>query len=155
ASPAFHGSPASSRCSEADDKLPRVSVGQSGRDMIDSHQHFWWIGRHAYSWSAAVGDRLARDFTPDDLRPELAPCGITGSVLVQVLPQLEETEEFLDLCRTIDFVRGVVGWVPLADPEAAARALTSLRARGPLLGVRHLISYEPDPGWLVQEPVVQ
>ena len=41
--------------------------------MIDAHHHFWWTGRHAYSWPDQVGDRFARDFTPDDLRPELAP----------------------------------------------------------------------------------
>jgi predicted TIM-barrel fold metal-dependent hydrolase len=40
--------------------------------MIDAHHHFWWTGRHAYSWPEQVGDRFARDFTPDDLRPELA-----------------------------------------------------------------------------------
>ncbi|TMK12814.1 MAG: amidohydrolase, partial [Alphaproteobacteria bacterium] len=40
-------------------------------DMIDSHHHFWWTGRHTYTWPERVGDRFAHDFTPDDLRPEL------------------------------------------------------------------------------------
>ena len=53
--------------------------------MIDSHHHFWWTGRHSYTWPAQAGDRLARDYTPDDLRPELARCGIDGTVLIQVL----------------------------------------------------------------------
>src|SRR5207302_8195792 len=52
--------------------------------MIDAHHHFWWTGRHTYTWPEQVGDRFARDFTPDDLRPELARCGIKGTVLVQV-----------------------------------------------------------------------
>ena len=39
--------------------------------MIDSHHHFWWAGRHSYHWPDLVGDRFARDFTPDDLRLQL------------------------------------------------------------------------------------
>jgi L-fuconolactonase len=126
------------------------------RQMIDSHHHFWWTGRHTYTWPAAAGDRLARDFTPEDLRPELARCGVQGTVLIQVLHQVAgETEEFLDLSREVDFVRGVVGWLPLIDPDATAQALERLRGRGKLVGVRHLISNEPDPRWLLQETVIE
>jgi L-fucono-1,5-lactonase len=125
--------------------------------MIDSHHHFWWTGRHTYTWPDAARDSFARDFTPEDLRPELARCGVKGTVLVQVLHQVGgETEECLDLCEQVDFVRGVVGWLPLADPDATARELQRLRSRGgKLVGVRHLISYEPDPGWLLQERVIE
>ena len=126
------------------------------RPMIDSHHHFWWIARHAYAWPAAAGDRLARDFTPEDLRAELARCGIEGTVLVQVLHETDgETAEFLDISREVDFVRGVVGWLPLLDPDATAQALERLRRRGRLVGVRHLISNEPDPRWLLQAQVVE
>ena len=125
--------------------------------MIDAHHHFWWSGRHAYTWPAQVGDRFARDFTPDDLRPELDRCGVKGTVLIQVLNQVgSETEECLDLCRDVDFVLGVVGWLPLADPGATAQGIERLRARGgKLVGVRHLISNEPDPRWLLQPGVVE
>jgi len=124
--------------------------------MIDAHHHFWWIGRHTYIWPPAVGDRFARDFTPDDLRPELERCGVQGTVLVQVLHEVGgETEECLDVSRQVDFVRGVVGWLPLADPVGTARALERLRGRGKLVGVRHLISNEPDPRWLLQDSVIE
>jgi L-fuconolactonase len=125
--------------------------------MIDAHHHFWWHERHAYTWPKEVGDRFARDFTPDDLRPELDRCGIKGTVLVQVLHQVGgETEECLDLSQKVGFVRGVVGWLPLADPGATAQAIVRLRSRGgKLVGVRHLISNEPDPGWLLQPGVVE
>ena len=124
--------------------------------MIDAHHHFWWTGRHRYTWPGQVGDRFARDFTPKDLRPELSRCGIKGTVLIQVLHQVGgETEECLDLCKDVNFVRGVVGWLPLADPAATAHELGRLRSRGKLVGVRHLISNEPDPRWLLQDRVVE
>ena len=127
------------------------------QDMIDAHHHFWWSGRHAYTWPDPVGDRFARDFTPDDLRPELARAGVKGTVLIQVLHQVGgETEEGLDLNKEIDFVRGVVGWLPLADPDATSRAIERLKARGgKLVGVRHLISNEPDPRWMLQDGVLE
>jgi L-fuconolactonase len=140
-------------CAECLDK-PAISA--CTKTVIDSHHHFWWTGRHTYTWPAAVGDRLARDFTPENLRPELDRCGIKGTVLVQVLHQVGgETEEALDLCREVNFVRGVVGWLPLVDPDATSDALRRLRSCGKLVGVRHLISNEPDPRWLLQESVVE
>ena len=76
-------------------------------------------------------------------------------MLIQVLHQVGgETEECLDICTEVDFVRGVVGWLPLADPDATAQALDRLRQRGKLVGVRHLISNEPDPRWLLQDAVL-
>ena len=51
-------------------------------------------------------------------------------MLVQVLHQVGgETEECLDICREVDFVRGVVGWLPLADPDATGKAIERLRGR--------------------------
>jgi L-fuconolactonase len=121
---------------------------------IDSHHHVWWIRKHAYHWPPQGRELLNRDFTPDDLKVELDACGIDGSVLVQVL-QLDETREFLELQRRHDFIRGVVGWVPLADPKATAQALEELPSRGKLVGVRHLVFNEPDPNWLVQPAVLE
>jgi L-fuconolactonase len=122
--------------------------------VIDSHHHFWWTAKHSYHWPPQAGDRMNRDFTPEDLRSELEACGIDGSVLVQVL-QLKETQEFLDVSRQWDFVRGVVGWVPLAEPKATAAALEDLPGRGRLVGIRYLISNEADPAWLLQVPVAE
>jgi L-fuconolactonase len=122
--------------------------------VIDSHHHFWWTARHVYHWPPQTGDQLNRDFTPDDLRSEIEACGIDGTVLVQVL-QLDETREFLDIQRKTDFVRGVVGWIPLADPDATTKALDQLADRGKLVGIRHLISNEPDPKWLLQPKVIE
>jgi L-fuconolactonase len=122
--------------------------------MIDAHHHFWWLAKWRHHWPDAAGGRLDRDFTAADLRPELERCGIAGSVLVQVAQHTDETAEFLKVARAHPFVRGVVGWVPLADPDACARALKSL-GDPKLVGVRPLMAYEPDPAWLLQDRVME
>jgi L-fuconolactonase len=123
--------------------------------VIDCHQHFWRLAEFPHSFPPAVGDRLDRDFTEDDLRPALAACRVDQTILVQSLNDLDETESYLDLAGRVDYVAGVVGWVPLADPAACAAALERLAGHGELVGIRHLIAYEPDPEWLLQPPVLE
>ena len=122
--------------------------------VVDSHQHFWRLAEHPHTFPPAVGDRLDRDFTEDDLRPALAECGVDRTILVQSLNDLRETEDYLDLADRVDYVAAVVGWVPLADPAGCAAALERLSGRDKLVGIRHLIAYEPDPAWLLQKPSI-
>lgn len=121
--------------------------------VIDCHQHFWTWGKRAHKFPPAAGTRLDHDFTPEDLRPQLKAAGVDAAILVQSLNDLDETREFLEIARAVDYVAGVVGWVPLTDPAACARALEELAARGRLIGIRPLIAYEPDPDWLLQSNV--
>jgi L-fuconolactonase len=123
--------------------------------VIDCHQHFQRRARYPASFPPAVGNRLDRDFTEDDLRPALAGCGVDQTVLVQLLNAVGETEDCLDLQKRVDYVGGVVGWVPLADPAECTAALERLSGRGKLIGIRHLIAYEPDPQWLLRPPVLE
>ena len=109
--------------------------------VIDSHFHFQNRVRYPLSFPPAVGDRLDRDFTSDDLRPFLVECGIDKTILVQLHNDIDETEDYLDAGNNVDFIGGVVGWVPLADPKECIKALDRLAGRGKLVGVRHLISY--------------
>jgi L-fuconolactonase len=73
-----------------------------------------------------------------------------GTILVQSLDKYDETLHYLDVADQNEFIRAVVGWVPLADPSANAKALDALKARKKFVGMRHLIVYEKDPRWLLQ-----
>jgi L-fuconolactonase len=123
--------------------------------VIDCHEHFQDRVAYPPSFPPAVGDRLDRDFTPDDLRSSLVECGIDRTILVQLHNEIGETEDYLDLSESIHFIGGVVGWVPLTDPTRCVEALDRLSGRGRLVGIRHLISYEPNPAWLLQPPVLE
>lgn len=121
--------------------------------VIDCHHHFWTFGKREHKFPPAVGTRLDHDYMPEHLRPQLKAAGVDKTILIQVLNQVDETYEFLDTAREVDYVAGVVGWVPLTDPKETARCLEDMKARGKLLGIRPLIVYEPDPGWLLQSSV--
>jgi L-fuconolactonase len=123
--------------------------------VIDCHHHFQDRAKYPASFPPAVGNRLDRDFGDADLRPALAECGIDKTILVQLLNDVGETEYCLDLQEKLDYVAGVVGWVPLADPRRCEETLKRISARGKLVGIRHLIAYEPDPKWLLQPAVLE
>jgi L-fuconolactonase len=123
---------------------------------IDAHQHFWDPARYSYPWMAGdVMDPVRRAFTPADLLPSVRGANIGGTVLVQTLSSLHETREFLELAAATDFVHGVVGWVDLTSPTVGDD-LDAL-VEGPfgswLVGIRHQVHDEPDPGWLGRNDV--
>jgi L-fucono-1,5-lactonase len=123
--------------------------------VIDAHQHFWQHARRAHSWPPAAGTMLDRDFTPQDLLPELRRAGVDGTVLIQSLNDPEETHEYLDLANGLDWVRGVVGWIALDRVAETEAAIDRLRARGKLVGFRHLLRFEAAPDWLQHPDVLR
>jgi L-fuconolactonase len=121
--------------------------------VIDCHHHVWWLEKFPHQFPPSWGTSLNRDFTPDDLKVELDAARIDGTILVQSLDKWEETPHYLEVADRNDFIRAVIGWVPLADPPACARRLDELKSRRKFAGMRHLIVYEKDPRWLLQPRV--
>ena len=125
--------------------------------VVDSHHHFWDPARRDYYW---MGEELApirRRFGPDDLRPLLEKAGVDRTIIVETLPSVDETREFLATAAKTDFVAGVVGWVDLTDPSVAT-TLDELRAGAGgdlLVGIRHQAHDEPDAGWLLRRDVLR
>lgn len=120
--------------------------------VVDAHQHFIFPSRVHYPWleDAALAP-LRRDFTPENLRPLLAECGVQRTIVVQARSSLEETRELLQIAASTDYVAGVVGWVDLRDPQVG-QVLDELRALpggSYLVGIRHQVHDEPDPNWLL------
>jgi L-fuconolactonase len=123
--------------------------------VIDAHHHFLDPARIDYPFLRFL-PQLARHLGADDLAPLVRAAGVARTVAVQASDCEAETQFLLDEASRSDFVAGVVGWVPLADPDATARVLDRFAAHpGHLVGIRHLIHDEPDPDWVVQEPVLE
>jgi L-fuconolactonase len=121
--------------------------------LIDSHQHFWQVGRFDYPWMSPDVEVLYQDYLPSQLEPILNKNGIAQSVLVQASNTLEETYWLLSLAELHPFISGVVGWVDLEDPELE-QELEKLTANPKFRGVRHLVESEPVDDWLVQTSVL-
>ena len=115
--------------------------------IVDSHQHFWNYQPQRDSWIDDSMAVLRQDFTPTDLRKELAKNGVNHCVAVQADPSENESEFLLDLAETHEFIAGVVGWVDLCAPNADER-LAHFAQRPKFKGVRHLIQSEPDPNFM-------
>ena len=84
---------------------------------IDSHHHFWNYEPVEYSWIDDGMAPIRRDFGPSDLRAALDEAGIEGAVSVQARQTVEETRWLLELASAHPWLLGVVGWVPLCEPN--------------------------------------
>jgi L-fuconolactonase len=121
---------------------------------VDAHQHVWDPARAVYPWMTPALDRLRRPFDHADVVAEQAEVGVGATVLVQAADNLEDTANMLRVARAHPQVAGVVAWVPLDDPAAAARLLDGWHQTGePVVGVRHLVHREADPDWLLRPQV--
>ena len=109
---------------------------------VDAHQHFWRYTPEEFGWLEGPLAALRRDFLPAELAPLLAAAGVTGTVAVQARQSLAETQWLLDLARAHPFIRGVVGWVPLAAPDVG-KILDRFAGQPRLKGVRHVVQAEP------------
>ena len=93
---------------------------------------------------------LAQDRLPFDLNPLLEENGIGGTVAVQACQLVEETEALLVMAEEYDFIRGVVGWVDLRDPNVEAQ-LERFKDQAKMVGVRHVVQDEPDARFILRE----
>lgn len=122
---------------------------------IDSHHHFWDPETGDYPWMQGPFAPIRKPFGPDDLRVELNANSVDGTVLVQTWSSADETVDFLEMAASVDFVKGVVGWVDLTDPHVS-QTLAELKARETgkwLVGIRHQVHDEADPDWLLRDDV--
>ncbi|UIP57745.1 amidohydrolase family protein [Agromyces marinus] len=121
--------------------------------IIDAHQHVWSLERAEYRWLTPEAGVLYRDFEMAEVLPSFARAGVTGTVLVQSADNDDDTEHMFAVAETEPRVLGVVGYVPLHEPERAASRLEELRGRVRFCGIRNLIHDRPDPGWLRRDDV--
>ncbi len=116
--------------------------------IIDTHHHYWNYNSVEFDW---IDDEMAvirRSFLPEDLKETLAGTDVSGVVTVQARQHLEETDWLLSLAAENDFMKGIVGWVPLASAKIG-EVLDTYSANPWLKGVRHVVQGEPDPQFIL------
>ena len=131
-----------------------TSPHQASAAVVDSHHHFWDLGRFEYPWMPQGPSVLRRDYFPEDLAPLLQRNGISRTVVVQAIGDAGETTFLLDLAEANDFVAGVVAWIDLTSPDAG-KILDDLMKRRRIVGIRHQIHDEADDAWMIREDVIR
>jgi L-fuconolactonase len=116
--------------------------------IIDAHQHFWNPARGDYGW-LTPDLAIHRVYGPGDLAPLMKAAGVDASIIVQAAPTAAETDYLLSIARSTPSVLGVVGWIALEAPDAAAQV--KARAGDPLfLGLRPMLQDIAQPDWILR-----
>ena len=115
--------------------------------IIDAHQHFWLMKNREGQWPPPELAAIHRDFVAGDLAPHLAQIGVTGTVLVQSLPNIDDTRFMLDMADRHEFILGVVGWADLKAPDAP-QVIADLAKAPKLKGLRPMLQDIAEDDWI-------
>jgi L-fuconolactonase len=115
--------------------------------LVDAHQHFWQLADRNGAWPPPELSAIYRDFLPGDLAHLLERQGVARTVLVQSMPNEDDTRFMLGLAKRNPFIGGVVGWVDMKAPDAPAR-IAALAADPMLKGLRPMLQDLEDDRWI-------
>lgn len=116
--------------------------------IIDTHHHFWNYNPVDFDWIDEEMASIRKNFLPKDLKETLLETGVQGVVSVQARQSLEETDWLLEMAEEHDFIKGIVGWLPLAA-ENIHQVLEQYSGNQWLKGVRHVVQGESDPAFIL------
>lgn len=128
---------------QAHQQMPRV---------IDAHHHYWKFEAQEQAWRTSDHIHIARDYEPGDLDVELVDSGVDATILVQSVDSSDENDRLAAYASSCTTVVGVVGWLPLEQPEAA-RAELARADTASWKGVRCLVG-KRSLDWLDKPDVI-
>lgn len=124
-------------------------------ELIDTHVHIWDLEKVDYPWLEGNTSILNRTYHINELEPHLANAAVSKGILVQASCNLDDTNAMLQVAEGKDWIQGVVGWLPLMQPDKAGMVLEQYLKNPYFKGVRHQIHDEPDNAWLLQPTVLE
>lgn len=124
--------------------------------IVDTHVHIWDFDKAEYLWLEGNTSILNRNYHVEELEAERREAGITDGILVQAAVNFEETNFLFEVASKTEWIKGVVGWVPLLNPKETEQALNEKYKNQKLLkGIRHMIHDESNADWLLQQQVLE
>jgi L-fuconolactonase len=115
-------------------------LGDGG--FIDSHVHFWKYDKKRDAWMNDM-KTLQQDYLPPTLAGTLKRNGVAGCVAVQADQSELETHFLVELAKTNDIIKGVVGWIDLQNENVRER-LHYFSQYPVIKGWRHIVQSEAD-----------
>lgn len=126
------------------------------KNIIDTHVHIWDIEKINYDWLKNDTSILNRNYFIGEIAPLLPLANVNSGILVQAANNSEDTDWILQVAAETEWVKGVVGWLPLSDPRQTEKLIAEKYGKNEYFkGCRHLIHNEPDPKWLLRENVLE
>ncbi|MBY5957311.1 amidohydrolase family protein [Membranicola marinus] len=121
---------------------------------IDAH-HFFWKYKSGQFTDKPQGqfDVLKNDHLPHDLLVSLVNNDIEGSIAVQNSRSDKETNFLLRLSEENDFVRGVIGWIDLENPNIGQKINYYNKSR--VVSFRESFALYDDPYFAVRPEVIR
>ncbi len=111
--------------------------------MIDAHVHFWKYNKVKDAWITDDMKILQRNFLPQYIEPVLKENDVNGVIAVQADQSEIETNFLIELSKSSDFIKGVVGWVNFKNKNIEER-LQYFSQFNIVKGFRHIVQAEPD-----------
>jgi len=118
--------------------------------IIDSHHHLWKYDPIEYDWIDDSMKDIRKDFLPENLKTTIQEAGVDGVISVQARQSVEETDWLIGMAHQNEFIKGVVGWLPLVQKDIE-EYLEKYADEKKLKGVRHVIQGEPDPEFMLRK----
>ena len=99
-----------------------VTSESSSPEIIDTHTHFYDPTRpQGVPWPPKDDAVLYRPVYPDEFKRLARPHGVTGTVVVEASPWVEDNQWVLDLAARYPFLLGMVGNLAPGRPEFATQ----------------------------------
>jgi len=119
--------------------------------IIDTHVHIWDLNRASYPWLQHDTSILNRCYALDELDSERKQTRVVAGILVQAAGNKEDTGLMLETANATDWIKGIVGWLPLMNPTATQQLLEENYSKEKYFkGVRHQVHDEGNLQWLFQ-----
>ena len=98
----------------------KSETGEGDITVIDTHTHFYDPARpEGVPWPPRDEKRLYRSVLPKDYLALPVPQPVTGTVVVEASPWVEDNQWVLDLASRISFIVGLVGNLPVGTKPFA------------------------------------
>lgn len=111
-------------------------MSENAFGIIDTHTHFYDPTRpQGVPWPPKEDAVLYRPVLPAEFNSIAGPLGVTGTIVVEASPWVEDNQWILDLARTEPFIQGLVGHLKPGQ-SSFARDLIRFAANPLFRGIR-------------------
>ncbi len=124
------------------------ALAAAGGGIVDTHTHFYDPRRpQGVPWPQKTDAVLYRPVLPREYKAMVEPLGVSGTIVVEASPWVEDNQWVLDLAKDDPFLLGLVGHLAPGAAEFE-RDLERFRKNALFLGIRL-------GGWAIREGIEQ